>query len=70
MSGRAGRRGKDENGIVIMMVDEKLSPSVGKALVKVNICFDKILTFKCYLSLTILIVFKIHYSILSDYNVL
>jgi len=34
MSGRAGRRGKDENGIVIMMVDEKLSPSVGKSLVK------------------------------------
>ncbi|XP_076812190.1 exosome RNA helicase MTR4-like [Clavelina lepadiformis] len=34
MSGRAGRRGMDERGIVIMMVDEKLSPSVGKALVK------------------------------------
>nr|XP_002131169.1 exosome RNA helicase MTR4 [Ciona intestinalis] len=34
MSGRAGRRGMDENGLVIMMVDEKLSPSVGKALVK------------------------------------
>ena len=36
MSGRAGRRGMDERGIVIMMVDEKLSPSVGKALVKVR----------------------------------
>uniref|UniRef100_H2ZE12 RNA helicase n=1 Tax=Ciona savignyi TaxID=51511 RepID=H2ZE12_CIOSA len=34
MSGRAGRRGMDENGLVIMMVDEKLSPNVGKALVK------------------------------------
>jgi len=34
MSGRAGRRGKDENGIVIMMVDEKLTPTVGKELVK------------------------------------
>ena len=34
MSGRAGRRGMDERGIVIMVVDEKLSPSVGKALVK------------------------------------
>nr|CAB3266089.1 superkiller viralicidic activity 2-like 2 [Phallusia mammillata] len=34
MSGRAGRRGMDEKGIVIMVVDEKLSPSVGKALVK------------------------------------
>lgn len=36
MSGRAGRRGMDERGIVIMIVDEKLSPSVGKALVKVR----------------------------------
>ena len=36
MSGRAGRRGMDERGIVIMVVDEKLSPSVGKALVKVR----------------------------------
>ena len=34
MSGRAGRRGMDERGIVIMIVDEKMSPSVGKALVK------------------------------------
>ena len=34
MSGRAGRRGKDDRGIVIMMVDETMSPSVGKALVK------------------------------------
>ena len=36
MSGRAGRRGMDERGIVIMVVDEKLTPSVGKALVKVG----------------------------------
>uniref|UniRef100_T1ITC5 Helicase ATP-binding domain-containing protein n=1 Tax=Strigamia maritima TaxID=126957 RepID=T1ITC5_STRMM len=34
MSGRAGRRGLDEKGIVILMVDEKMSPSVGKNLVK------------------------------------
>ena len=40
MSGRAGRRGMDERGIVIMMVDEKLSPNVGKALVKVKNSFQ------------------------------
>ena len=36
MSGRAGRRGKDDKGIVIMMVDEKLNTSVVKNLVQVN----------------------------------
>jgi ATP-dependent RNA helicase DOB1 len=30
MSGRAGRRGKDDRGIVIQMVDEKMEPSVCK----------------------------------------
>lgn len=34
MSGRAGRRGMDERGIVILMVDEKMTPSVGKSLLK------------------------------------
>ncbi|GFU46746.1 exosome RNA helicase MTR4 [Trichonephila clavipes] len=34
MSGRAGRRGLDKRGIVILMVDEKMSPSVGKDIVK------------------------------------
>lgn len=28
MSGRAGRRGKDERGIVILCVDEKMEPQV------------------------------------------
>uniref|UniRef100_UPI00358E6646 exosome RNA helicase MTR4 n=1 Tax=Myxine glutinosa TaxID=7769 RepID=UPI00358E6646 len=34
MSGRAGRRGMDERGIVILMIDEKMSPTVGKQLLK------------------------------------
>jgi ATP-dependent RNA helicase DOB1 len=33
MSGRAGRRGLDERGIVIMMVDEKLEPETAKSVV-------------------------------------
>lgn len=34
MSGRAGRRGLDDKGIVILMVDEQVSPSVGREIVK------------------------------------
>lgn len=34
MSGRAGRRGLDDKGIVILMIDEKVSPSVGRDIVK------------------------------------
>jgi ATP-dependent RNA helicase DOB1 len=32
MSGRAGRRGKDERGLVIQMLDEKMEPSVCKGI--------------------------------------
>ena len=36
MSGRAGRRGLDERGIVMLMVDEKMDSAVGKGLLKVS----------------------------------
>ncbi|CAH1957674.1 unnamed protein product [Acanthoscelides obtectus] len=34
MSGRAGRRGLDDKGIVILMVDEKVPPAAGRNIVK------------------------------------
>ncbi|KAI1506185.1 rRNA-processing arch domain-containing protein [Biscogniauxia marginata] len=33
MSGRAGRRGLDERGIVIMMIDDKMEPDIAKTIV-------------------------------------
>ncbi|ODQ67910.1 antiviral helicase [Nadsonia fulvescens var. elongata DSM 6958] len=34
MSGRAGRRGLDDRGIVIMMIDDQMEPAVAKGMVK------------------------------------
>lgn len=36
MSGRAGRRGLDERGVVIMMVDQELDPDVAKGMIMVK----------------------------------
>lgn len=36
MSGRAGRRGKDDRGIVVLIIDERMSPTTAKEIVKVK----------------------------------
>ena len=40
MSGRAGRRGLDERGIVMLMIDEQMDSTIGKTLLKVIIIFN------------------------------
>lgn len=57
MSGRAGRRGIDERGICILMVDEKLEPSTAKMMLKGSadslnryFCLCTFPEFACHLS--------------------
>jgi len=40
MSGRAGRRGIDERGMVMMMVDQKLDSLIGKNILKVHLPYE------------------------------
>ena len=51
MSGRAGRRGLDDKGIVILMVDQKMSPGACKNIVKVTVvCEVFVLIYGCVIS--------------------
>jgi replicative superfamily II helicase len=50
MSGRAGRRGKDERGIVVLIIDERMNPTTAKEIVKVR-CIDNILSDRSMLPL-------------------
>ena len=36
MSGRAGRRGMDPKGIVILMIDDQITPAIAKQLLQVD----------------------------------
>ena len=47
MSGRAGRRGIDDRGIVILIVDEKMGPDVGKELLKVLLYIEVFFSIIC-----------------------
>ena len=58
MSGRAGRRGIDERGIVIMIVDEKLEPEIGKGLLKVILLINHFISIKIISKIFILYHFQ------------
>ena len=52
MSGRAGRRGIDDRGIVMLMVDEQMDSTVGKNLLRV-MTPELLHTFSLFLSLSL-----------------
>lgn len=54
MSGRAGRRGIDDRGIVILIVDEKMGPDVGKELLKVGLIEKECRKQKVILTVTVI----------------
>ncbi|VDN43848.1 unnamed protein product [Gongylonema pulchrum] len=47
MSGRAGRRGKDDRGLVILMVDQQMGQDVAKQIIKGSFFFIHLLLNTC-----------------------
>ena len=48
MSGRAGRRGIDDRGIVMLMVDEQMDSTVGKNLLRVMNSHTRVLVYRLH----------------------
>jgi len=63
MSGRAGRRGKDDRGIVIQMMDEKMEPSVCK-----GILYGEQLQFVLYRTILVIVSMFLQYTSVLTHN--